>query len=44
MKCVQPGGSLLYSTCTLSPMQNDAVVRAALRYFWEETQTDFVVK
>ncbi len=44
MKCCRPGGSVVYSTCTLSPTQNDSVVHRALRYFWEETHTDFVVK
>jgi len=43
LKCVRPGGSVVYSTCTISPMQNDNVVAMALKHFWEETNSDFVV-
>lgn len=30
IKVLKPGGSLVYSTCTLSPVQNDGVVRMAI--------------
>ena len=38
-----PGGSLVYSTCTLSPVQNDGVVHRALSQIWEETNLNFQV-
>jgi len=38
-----PGGSLVYSTCTLSPMQNDGVVHNVLGQIWEETNLNFQV-
>lgn len=38
-----PGGSLVYSTCTLSPVQNDGVVARVLGQIWEETNLDFEV-
>ncbi len=43
LSCVRPGGSVVYSTCTMSPIQNDGIVKAALKYFWEETSVDFFV-
>ena len=30
----------MYSTCTMSPMQNDGVIRLALKHLWEETTID----
>lgn len=30
IKRLKPGGSLVYSTCTLSPVQNDGVVHMAI--------------
>jgi len=38
-----PGGSLVYSTCTLSPVQNDGVVHKVLGQIWEETNLNFCV-
>ena len=43
IKCLKPGGSVVYSTCTLSPMQNDGVVRSALTRIWEETNIEYQV-
>ena len=44
MKCVKTGGSVVYSTCTLSPIQNDGVVYDALKQVWAETGIEFVVE
>ena len=30
----KPGGSIVYSTCTLSMAQNDGVVKQALEHLW----------
>lgn len=40
---LKAGGSLVYSTCTLSPIQNEGVVRMALKALYEETAYDFYV-
>lgn len=37
LQAVRPGGIVVYSTCTLSPLQNDGVVHLALTRIWEET-------
>ncbi|KAK2152584.1 hypothetical protein NP493_2441g00000 [Ridgeia piscesae] len=42
--CCKPGGSIVYSTCTLSPPQNDGVVQAALELLWQQTNIDIVVQ
>lgn len=43
IKCLKPGGSVVYSTCTLSPMQNDGVIAQALKMIWEETTINVVL-
>lgn len=43
LKCLKPGGSLVYSTCSLSPVQNDGVVYTALKQIWSDTRLEFVV-
>ncbi|XP_046735530.1 5-methylcytosine rRNA methyltransferase NSUN4 [Diprion similis] len=44
LKIVRPGGTVVYSTCSLSPIQNDGVVQMALKKSWEETNSIFIVK
>lgn len=44
LKNVATGGTVVYSTCSLSPIQNDGVVRMALKKIWEETNHEFIVK
>ncbi|KAF5291402.1 hypothetical protein FQR65_LT01712 [Abscondita terminalis] len=44
MKLVKKGGIVVYSTCSLSPIQNDGVVSMALKRIWEETNLEFIVK
>uniref|UniRef100_A0A0K2TB90 NOL1/NOP2/Sun domain family member 4 n=1 Tax=Lepeophtheirus salmonis TaxID=72036 RepID=A0A0K2TB90_LEPSM len=41
--CVKPGGYVVYSTCSLSPAQNDGVVHASLKELWEDAQLEFSV-
>lgn len=43
IQCLKPGGSVVYSTCSLSPMQNDGAVSLALKKIWEETEIEVVV-
>ena len=44
MKCVKQGGSVVYSTCTLSPIQNDGVVYDALKSVYADTGLEFIVE
>ena len=43
IKCLKPGGEVVYSTCTLSPMQNDSVIALALKKIWEDTKIDVAI-
>lgn len=43
IKCLKPGGECVYSTCTLSPIQNDGVVAMAIKNIWEETNIEYVI-
>lgn len=44
LKIISVGGTVVYSTCSLSPVQNDGVVGMALKKVWEETNSIMVVK
>lgn len=44
LKMVQKDGIVVYSTCSLSPIQNDGVVYMALKRVCEETNLRFAVK
>ncbi|KAL0109225.1 hypothetical protein PUN28_014366 [Cardiocondyla obscurior] len=44
LKIISVGGTVVYSTCSLSPIQNDGVVGMALKKNWEETNSIMVVK
>lgn len=37
IKSCKPGGSVVYSTCTVSPVQNDGIIQDTLDYLWKET-------
>ncbi|GAB6026732.1 hypothetical protein CHUAL_013239 [Chamberlinius hualienensis] len=43
LKAVKVGGSVVYSTCSLSPIQNDNVVQQSMNMVSEETNAKFVI-
>ncbi|KAK3869141.1 hypothetical protein Pcinc_025535 [Petrolisthes cinctipes] len=43
LHAVRPGGCVVYSTCTLSPLQNDGAVHLALSKIWQETTIDCAI-
>lgn len=44
LKLVKKGGVVVYSTCSLSPIQNDGVIHMALKRIWGETNIEVIAK
>lgn len=44
LKLLKPGGSLVYSTCSLSPVQNDGVIRMALSRAFKDSDITATIK
>lgn len=44
LQLLKPGGSLVYSTCSLSPIQNDGVVNMALTKAFTEYHITATIK
>ncbi|XP_067137328.1 5-methylcytosine rRNA methyltransferase NSUN4 isoform X2 [Centruroides vittatus] len=44
LQSLRVGGSVVYSTCSLSPIQNDGVIHMALSHFHKNTNKEFIIK
>ncbi|RUS90871.1 hypothetical protein EGW08_001378 [Elysia chlorotica] len=44
LKSCVPGGTVVYSTCTLAPAQNDGVIQAVAEELWETSEVEFAVQ
>ncbi|GFO15302.1 5-methylcytosine rRNA methyltransferase nsun4 [Plakobranchus ocellatus] len=44
IKSCVPGGTIVYSTCTLSPAQNDGVIQAVAEELWETSEIEIAVQ
>lgn len=44
LRLTKVGGAVVYSTCSLSPIQNDGVVNMALKHAFEEYGITATVK
>ena len=44
LKAVRPGGTVVYSTCTLAMPQNDGTIQSAIEQIWHTTDIDVVVE
>lgn len=44
LRLLKPGGSLVYSTCSLSPVQNDGVIHMTLQKAFHEWNLEFTIK
>ena len=44
IRMCKPGGTIVYSTSTMSPPQNDGTVQRAISKIWEETSIDVAVQ
>jgi len=44
IRSCSPGGIIVYSTCSLSPVQNDGVIAATLEHIWHHTGIEVVVE
>ena len=43
IQCTKPGGTIVYSTCTLDPVQNDGVIGMSLQKIWENSKLDVAI-
>lgn len=44
IKSCKPGGTVVYSTCSLAPTQNDGIIQAVFEDLWNTTKIDIAVE